>query len=395
MRRSCILIFIVCCLLSCKSERKADNAAFAPEDTLVDSLASDLDDLKKHGGELIVGAVTGPQTYFEYHGVPMGVQYALVSQFAADEGLGVRVEICPDSVEMMEKLSRGEIDLALNEKGPGRWDVRDSAPQLAEALQTWSLEDVKVEKVIHDEKVRFANRGTVQRTVHAPYLDRSAGVISEYDGLFHEASAITGWDWRIIAAQCYQESGFDPNARSWAGAEGLMQLMPKTAQSMGVPASQINNPAANVRGGAKYIARLMKDFADISHPQERIKFVLAAYNGGAGHIRDAQALAKKYGRNPQSWQDVSVFVLGLMQPKYYRDAVVRYGYMIGSETAHYVANVFNRAQQYGANVTRVAVPNENVSVTDSVKSAAPVVTHQKNRFTRHNSTVQRPEELEK
>ena len=401
MRRLLIIFCALSCLVACKQqERKADNPAFARESHAVDSLSNDLEALKKRNGELIVGVVTGPQTYFEYHGMPMGVQYALVSQFAADEGLGVRVEVCLDSLELGEKLSKSEVDVSLSADGPKSWGVRSDAPQLAEALKKWSAEEKTVAKVIEDEKQRFANRGTVQRKVHAPFLDRSAGIISEYDNLFKEASSITGWDWRIIAAQCYRESAFDPFARSWAGAQGLMQLMPKTAASMGVPADQINNPGANVRGAAKYIARLTKQFGDISNPQERIKFVLGAYNGGPGHIRDAMALARKYGRNPQSWQEVSVFVLGLMQPQYYRDPVVKCGYMVGTETTNYVVNIFSRAQQYGANVTRIAPPSavpvtvDTTGVRSKPQDPKPQTSHSKNRFTRNNATVQRPEDLE-
>ena len=71
-------------------------------------------------------------------------------------------------------------------------------------------------------------------------------------------------------------------------------------------------------------------------PLERMSFTLAGYNGGPFHIRDAMALAKKNGKDPYRWADVSEFVLKLQQPEYYRDPVVKYGYMRGSETVDYV-----------------------------------------------------------
>ena len=74
----------------------------------------------------------------------------------------------------------------------------------------------------------------VKRHVRAPYISRSKGIISQYDAEFMKGSRHIGWDWRLIAAQCYQESGFDPNAVSWAGAKGLMQIIPSTAASLGI-----------------------------------------------------------------------------------------------------------------------------------------------------------------
>ena len=183
--------------------------------------------------------------------------------------------------------------------------------------------------------------------MRAPYLSREKGIISVYDLEFRAASAVTGWDWRLIAAQCYQESGFDPNATSYAGAKGLMQIMPRTAVHLGV--SNVNDPKENVAAAARYIRELSGKFSGIRDSGERIKFVLAAYNGGVGHIQDAQALARKYGKNPHLWDDVSFYVRSLTQPLYYRDPVVSYGYMIGSETYGYVDAILSRWRAYGGN----------------------------------------------
>lgn len=245
------------------------------------------------------------------------------------------------------------------------------------------------------------------RRVRAPYINKEKGIISTYDHLFKEASAVTGWDWRLIAAQCYQESCFDPEARSGAGARGLMQLMPATARQYGVQPSEICHPETNVGAAARYIRHLSSLFRDINSVEERIHFVLAAYNGGYNHVRDAMALCRKYGGSPQRWQDVSRYILGLQQPRYYRDPVVKYGYMIGSETAGYVVNVVQRARQYGANMASISLPPgwKAFSLSGSggggqsesgMQSSEEVVRRRPaNRFTRHNSSVMRPEELQK
>ena len=150
----------------------------------------------------------------------------------------------------------------------------------------------------------------------------------------------------LLAAQCYQESTFDPRAVSFAGAKGLMQIMPGTADHLGVPRSKLYDPETNIAAAVKYIAELQKAFADIRDHYERTNFVLASYNGGTHHIRDAMELAKRDGRNPHRWADVSTYVLKLASPQYYNDPLVKYGYMRGSETVDYVSKIRQRHAGY-------------------------------------------------
>lgn len=189
-------------------------------------------------------------------------------------------------------------------------------------------------------------KNRVRRHVYAPMLDRAGGVISKWDQLFINYAPKAGWDWRLLAAQCYQESTFDPQAHSWAGACGLMQIMPGTADHLGLARSKMYDPESNVAAAAKYIAELTSMFSDISDRRERVNFVLASYNGGAFHIRDAMALTEKYGGNKHRWADVSRYVLLLQQEQYYRDPVVKHGYMRGSETADYVNRIQQRFNEY-------------------------------------------------
>ncbi|MGO5509431.1 transglycosylase SLT domain-containing protein [Segatella copri] len=149
-----------------------------------------------------------------------------------------------------------------------------------------------------------------------------------------------------MAAQCYQESCFDPNAKSWAGACGLMQIMPSTAAHLGLPMSAIHDAEANVAAAARYMAELQGHFSDVGDPAQRALFALAAYNGGFHHIRDAMALTRKHGGNPQNWGHVREYVLRLTQPAYYGDPVVKYGYMRGTETADYVDRIRARWSEY-------------------------------------------------
>lgn len=366
LKRYLYYILTIFLLFSCvKSQKKEINGAFAKE---TEESASDFSQIKE-GGELIVTTLSGPDTYYDYQGVVLGKEYLLASNFATTEGLRLRVELAHDTIEMIHKLKSGEVDLivfplpeqwiekeglmAVGAKDKQRstaWAAKTGALEMAVVAEKWWKEGAALQTVA---EIALPLKGQgVKRHVYAPYLSRERGEISVYDPLFKEAAQQIGWDWRLIAAQCYQESAFDPKAISWAGAKGLMQLMPATAAQMGV--KDVYEPRENVLGGVRYLQYLNQHFSDIPQGAERICFVLAAYNAGQGHIRDAMALTKKYGKSPTSWSDVSQYVLALEQVKYYRDPIVKHGYMIGRQTHGYVAAITKRYLSYGGSLTGVS-----------------------------------------
>lgn len=318
-----------------------------------------LDDIVS-GGELIMLTVNGPTTYYDYHGHGMGLQYLLCEKFAQQIGVSLRVEECKDTAEMVSKLQKGEGDLIavplarVKAKGgllfcgvktdDEQWSVAAGNKSLADTLNSW-FKPKMIAEVKQEESFLLSSR-SISRHVYSPFLNRSKGVISKYDRLFQMYAGAARMDWRLMAAQCYQESCFDPNARSWAGACGLMQIMPSTAAHLGLPMSQVHEPEANVAAAARYMSELQGHFADIGDPSQRVLFALAAYNGGFHHVRDAMSLARKHGRNAYNWGDVREFVLRLSQPAYYSDPVVKYGYMRGSETADYVDRIRARWADY-------------------------------------------------
>lgn len=172
---------------------------------------------------------------------------------------------------------------------------------------------------------------------------RGNGDISAYDQLFKKYAATAGLEWTVLAAVAYVESNFNPQAVSWAGARGLMQIMPKTAAGYGFSEEDLADPEKSV-----YIASLILSKSDkflqsyISSPAERLRFSLGAYNAGMGHVTDAMKLAQKYGRKPQVWySNVEEAVLWKMRPEFYNDPVCSYGYCRGTETVNYVRQVEN------------------------------------------------------
>lgn len=171
-------------------------------------------------------------------------------------------------------------------------------------------------------------------------------LISAYDGILREESARIGWDWRLLASLVYQESAFNPEAVSWVGAFGLMQLMPETAALFGV--DSLSTPVEQIRAGVNLLASLDDRFLEeIPAFEERIKFILASYNVGFAHVEDARRLAVKYHKNPDLWTDnVDYYVLNKSKPKYYLDTVVEYGYCRGSEPYNFVLEILERYNHY-------------------------------------------------
>ncbi len=331
-------------------------------DSVPKNLNFTVDDIISNG-ELIILTLSGPETYYDYRGRGMGTQYLLCEKFAEKLGVSLRVEVCKDTAEMVSRLENGDADLIAvplpkkQNTGKGllfcgagvdslgiQWAVADGNKELADSLDAW-FKPSMYDDIKREERYMFSAQ-SIKRHVYSPFLNRQSGVISHYDHLFKRYAPLARWDWRLMAAQCYQESCFDPKARSWAGACGLMQIMPATADHLGLPRSSIYDPEHNVRAAAEYLRELSGYFRSVQNQAERQLFVLAAYNGGYFHVQDAMALARKNGRNPHRWKDVAYYILALEKPEFYNDPVVRHGYMRGSETVGYVDGIRQRYAQY-------------------------------------------------
>ena len=225
------------------------------------------------------------------------------------------------------------------------WGVRKSSPRLLDTLNVWiaqAKKDVDY-RVIYNKY--FRNKRAFRALVKSEFYSLNEQRISPYDELIRENAERIGWDWRLLAAQIYQESQFDPEATSWAGAAGLMQLMDGTAGDLGV--GDRLDPADNLLGGTEYLAQIEENFADVADSLQRIKFTLASFNCGYYHVKDAQHLAKKRGLDPWVWDDnVEEMILELSFPKNYNDEVVKYGYVKGVEPFTYVEEIFERYVHY-------------------------------------------------
>lgn len=225
------------------------------------------------------------------------------------------------------------------------WAVRRNSPELISELNKW-IEEKKNGPLFNTlYRKYFIDRRRYLERVTSQYLTSTTGKLCEYDDLLKQYAADLNWDWRLLASQAFQESRFRPAARSWAGATGLLQLMPATAREFGV--HDALDPADNVRGAVKFLQWLQAFWVmRIPDENERLKFILASYNTGAGHVEDAQRLTVKYGGNPQVWNDVSYWLLQKSTQQYSNDPVVKFGFCRGIEPVNYVTLILERFDHY-------------------------------------------------
>lgn len=223
--------------------------------------------------------------------------------------------------------------------------LRRNAPALKAKLDAWiaakkksGLMPVLYRKYFKDR------RGFTQRAA-SRYLTAETGRLSPYDEWFKEYARIPGWDWRLVASQAYQESRFNPRARSWAGASGVMQVMPATARELRI---NPNDPRQSIEGACRYLWKLDQHWSKIKRESERIKFILASYNVGYGHVEDARRLAEKHGDDPDAWNDVAYWLIRKSKRAVYNDPVVKYGFARGTEPVAYVDLILDRYEHYKA-----------------------------------------------
>lgn len=236
-----------------------------------------------------------------------------------------------------------DINVAISFDQRSSWAVRKDCPLLADAANRWHKANLTSPAYTASMKRYFEQS---KRAPASPILSISEGKISHYDALFKKYAPEIGWDWRLLASLAFNESNFDTTAVSWAGAKGMMQLMPSTARAMGVPEGKEHNAEESIKAAVKYLGLTSRSFSKIPE-DERIKFVLASYNSGIGHVFDAMALAEKYGKNKYVWYDnVEPYILLKSNEEYFTDSVCKHGYFRGLETYNFVRDITQRFERY-------------------------------------------------
>lgn len=238
-----------------------------------------------------------------------------------------------------------DVETALSFPQRLAWMVRKTSPELRKAVNEWLAQEKKETDFYVIYNKYFKNQKSFRTRVSSKYFSLTGGQISSYDDMIKQGAEALAWDWKLLASQIYQESRFDPETESWAGARGLMQVLPSTAEELGD--FNLYQPEDAINAGVSHLKELKALYRDIPDSLERIKFTLATYNAGQGHIADARRLAEKYGKDPNIWTDhVDQYILLKARKEYYADPVVKFGFCRGEEPYNYVIEILKRYQVY-------------------------------------------------
>jgi len=222
-----------------------------------------------------------------------------------------------------------------------RWAVRDGSDRLRDRLDEFIRDNYRGYDFNVLRNKYFRNQKRMARHREDWIADDT---LSPYDDIVKPVAEQHGFDWRLIVAQMYQESGFDPELVSFAGAEGLLQVLPRTARDLGVDPTKLKDPETSVAAGIAYLAWTRERFPELP-VGEQLWFALGSYNAGHGHVRDGRRLARQLGLDGALWfGHVEQAMLKLAEPEYASQAA--HGYVRGTEVVRYVREIRDRHRAY-------------------------------------------------
>jgi membrane-bound lytic murein transglycosylase F len=250
--------------------------------------------------------------------------------------------------------------------------VRKENQQLAEAMAAFLKKEHRglVWNMTYNKYHR--NKRTAEEDAE---IAASKDQLSPWDETFRTTANDAGIDWRLLVSQAVQESRLKPDAKSSFGAQGIMQIMPRTAKELGV--NDPWDPVQSIEGGGRYMKKLIARYGDDVELKNKVRFALAGYNAGPYHVQDARKLAKEQGLDPNRWfGNVEKAMLLLSKPRYYRKA--KYGYCRGEEPVNYVSQIQSRYDHYigltdppPPSEGKVSIPGEGPSPDAPPPSASP------------------------
>lgn len=319
--------------------------------------------------------------------VRRGSSYFHVLNDLRARGLDITIETVPenwDTEALITAVANGEFEATVSDDnlfyastiyingvtaGPSlsnrdlvSWGMRRNAPLLKKEIDDFigshfrlhettgeprrsALLNILRQRYFEDERMVQRYRAPVPETVYS-------GLLSPYDGLVQPISDELGVDWKLVIAIMAQESRFDPEAVSWAGAVGLMQVIPRFSP---LDEEELFDEEANVREGIRILKSHLDHYAYLDSTNQ-IAMALATYNAGMGHVADARRIAIDRNRDPNHWENVEQGLLMLMNPQHYMHA--RHGFARGIETSNYVRDVMNRYRMYQTIVSLAAEQDE-------------------------------------
>lgn len=224
------------------------------------------------------------------------------------------------------------------------WGVREESSVLLDTLNNW-INHYKTKDEYKRLKLKYINKFIYSFDISSEYHSHNKNRISDYDEFFKKHAHITGWDWRLLISLAYEESRFIPESKSWAGAVGIMQILPETLKKY--EDKNLFGVESEINAACKYIKELNDQLrTEIKDSITLIKAVLAAYNIGPGHIFDAICLSKKYHKDHNNWECLSYYIINLSNYKYYTDTCVKYGYFPGIFAVDFANSIYRRYKHY-------------------------------------------------
>ena len=228
-----------------------------------------------------------------------------------------------------------QIGIPLQKKESLAWAINKNDSQMLEQINKFFLyaNESGILKQISDKY--YSNIEDADPFDLKKFHQRIKTRLPRYKKMIVEQALVYGFDWKLLAAVIYQESHFNPNAKSFTNVRGLMQVTSVTAEEMGI--DDRLKPSQSIKAGIKYLDKMVKKFNHLEDDYEKILFALASYNIGYGHVTDAMQIARKMGLDETKWQDLKTVLPLLSKSKYYKKT--KYGYARGWEPVQYVERI--------------------------------------------------------
>jgi Predicted soluble lytic transglycosylase fused to an ABC-type amino acid-binding protein len=292
---------------------------------------------------------------------PVGYHYRLLQEFAQEQHCALRLLPLPDSLSVWEALLDKTVNLVALD------GTRDTIPEMYEEFfitglplnehdHVWVFrkEDFSLFQSVYGwfNNYRYsANFATLTDRFYPKGGRRNANMysknaLSPYDDIIKEHARSIGWDWRLLASLIYQESMFRMGVSSSRGAVGLMQIRPSIAKKYGVDLNNMYDPSENIRAGSSLLRTLGRLLDGDLQEEERVKFILAAYNAGIERIKDCRNFAASQGKNPNSWEEVAQAIPLMREEAHYNSDDIQLGRFKGDETLRFVEGILERYHLY-------------------------------------------------
>jgi membrane-bound lytic murein transglycosylase F len=263
----------------------------------------------------------------------------------------INYTVCEENVVMIVKRAYPNLTAEYTITGfhDYGWAVVHSSDSLLMKINEF-ITGIKKTKELKQTYLTYFDNPGVPNYFRNDFFSVNGKKLSPFDDVIRKLSKNLSWDWRLLASLIYEESNFHLGVVSSRNASGLMQLMPETANKFGM--DSVSTPAQQLSAGVKFLKWLDNQLsAEIPNPRERINFMLAAYNVGLGKVLSARERAKKYGKDPNKWNDKAGYYLTRHSPKdqnNFPDSAIDLSAYTGA--GRFVNDILERYQHYRNNI---------------------------------------------